>query len=202
MAVIAIICLIFYTLTKSLLYDVQTSFGWAILTTTEYSNFLTNAGTLYVSEPLEIFLFTKSNGHWVWNFCFLSLPLERIVFLWVRVLDLSFDLLWMLRVQIYCISQELQGSQLSESCSNLCDWLNTIVAFYWKVLVEGYCLTPSIVTCSMTFLWSLDGGEILSLHAQSSISESYTKRKNLIVHRVNPSSLEICWEREKTTTTL
>lgn len=153
-----------------------------------------------MSEPLEIFLFTKSNGHWVWNFCFLSLPLERIVFPWVRVLDLSFDLLWMLRVQIYCISQELQGSQLSESCSNLCDWLNTIVAIYWKVLVEGYCLTPSIVTCSMTFLWSLDGGEILSLHAQSSISESYTKRQYLIVHHDNPSSLEICWESEKKTT--
>lgn len=59
MAVIAIICIIFYTLTKGLLYDVETSFGWAILTTTEYLIFLTNKGTLYVWTSWNIFVHQK-----------------------------------------------------------------------------------------------------------------------------------------------
>lgn len=131
MAFIATICLTFYTLTKSLLYDVQTSLGWPILTTTEYLFFLTNESILYVPEALEIFLFTKSNGHWVWSFCLLSLPRKRVLLPWVRVLNLSFDLLWMLRMQIYCVPQGLQGSHLSESCSNLCDCLDTQTQGIW-----------------------------------------------------------------------
>lgn len=81
----------------------------------------------------------------------------------------------------------------------------TIVAISWKALVEGYCLIPSIATCAgMTFSRSLDGGEILSLNAQSSISESNANMQNFILqfNRLTQVPLKSVEKEKKTTTTL